>query len=196
MLFRSNDYDPDGDAIEVNPDSGSTAAGGTYAVNLAGNVTYTPPSALYNGVDYFYYACRDVVQPSLADAAQVRILVGNVTLGSVTYVKLVERNHRETNNGSIQELFGDFYLQFWADPAATIPKIPSPSISVNVRRIYETWNAGTWVVQTNTVTAVASGNSTDALVFSGQYFYMWRWAIEFGWRRRFSLEPGTDYIPI
>ena len=198
-----NDYDPDGDAIEVDATSGGTTAGGSFSIDAAGIITYTPPSALYNGTDTFYYACKDVINPSLADTAQVRIQVGNITLGSSTYVKLIERNQQNIVNGPLTETFGDFFLTFWADPAATIAKIPSPAIAVNVRNIREKTFGMVinWVIDTNTLDVHTSIASNEKLVFSGQYYFMRVYSAPGsvtykGGRRYFAVEPGTGYIPI
>lgn len=198
-----NDYDPDGDEIQVDATSGATSAGGSFLINAAGIVTYTPPSALYNGTDTFYYACKDVINPSLADVAQVRIQVGNITLGSATYVKLVERNQHNIVNGPSTETYGDFFLTFWADPAATIAKIPNPAIAVNVRNHREITNGAVinWTTESNTVEVHTSSASTEKLIFSGQYYYiriyqLVGYTVKIGARRTFSLEAGLNYIPI
>lgn len=203
ISVMDNDYDPDGDPIEVLPSSGTTSLGGIYAITAEGIVTYTPPSAIFNGIDRFPYTIANVGNSALADTAEVRINVGNVLLGSTIYVKLVERNHRDVINGNLTEAWGDFYLTFWADPAATIPKIPVPPITVNVRNKLENVQGYTlnWTITTNVVDQqVSIVGSTEKLIFSGEYYYLrtykGSYSVYKGGRRTFTLEDGTGYIPI
>jgi len=203
ISVMDNDYDPDGDAFEVLPASGTTSLGGAYWIDAAGIVTYTPPSAIFNGIDRFTYTIANTSNSALSDTAEVRINVGNVLLGSTIYVKLVERNHRDVINGNLTEAWGDFYLTFWADPAATIPKIPVPPITVNVRNKLE--NVGgyalIWTVTTNVLdTPVSVAGSTEKLIFSGEYYFLRIYKGSFltykGGRRTFTVEDGAGYIPI
>lgn len=70
----ANDYDPDGGSIEAVAASGSTTGGGSYTINSAGVVTYTPPSSSYTGTDSFTYQAKRTGSSVLATATY-RVLV-------------------------------------------------------------------------------------------------------------------------
>lgn len=55
-----NDYDPDGGSIEAIADTGASNDSGSFTIDAAGAVTYTPPSSSYTGEDYFDYEVRKV----------------------------------------------------------------------------------------------------------------------------------------
>lgn len=122
----ANDYDPDGDPLEVVAVTGGpTNAGGTYDINAAGIIHYLPPSSIYTGQDYFDYELREVGAGSTV-TARVYINVGSVS-GQV-YVKLVIRNNISfPPSGNAAEFWADYF----ADPAGTIP-IDVTSLALNI----------------------------------------------------------------
>lgn len=114
----ANDYDPDGDAIEAVAASGATNAGGSYTIDSAGNVTYTPPSSAYTGNDYFDYQIQNVGDTNVV-TGRVNITVG--TVAANVYVKITIKNPVQYNNNYGYYYYGDVYVQFFSNPQGTIP---------------------------------------------------------------------------
>ncbi|MFC4261905.1 Ig-like domain-containing protein [Ferruginibacter yonginensis] len=196
-----NDYDVDGDAIEVDEVSGgATVEGGTYSVTKPGVVTYQPPTSLFNGIDSFTYTIHEVANPTALSApATVYINVGNVGLGNGFYAKLVLRNIIENQSGVFFNRRADHYIQFFADPLCTIPK-DATGLGVTIganSNVIEKRN-GSITNETNTA---LSFTAVGTEIFIGNYINYYRQQysptnllIELF--INISLNPGAGYIPV
>lgn len=191
-----NDYDPDGDAIEVIAADGATTAGGTFNIAADGKILYKAPSSIYNGVDSFDYTIREVDTPAMTDTATVRINVGDVGLGGAIYVKITERNHTQNPSGTHAE--GDFYLEYWADPLGTIPKdLTGLGITINYRQTIS-HHANTvggplmFPPNVNDFTHLASGTEE----FMGHVTTVQTAGILIFLTFELDLLPGTGYIAL
>lgn len=192
----SNDYDPDGDAIEAIAASGATNAGGTYAINAAGNVTYTPPSSAYTGNDYFDYQIRNVGGSDTA-TGRVNIAVGN---GAVrVYAKLVTLNSFTSNSQYGSYTSGDIYAYFYSNPQGNIPlDVTGLSISLNIdHTTIEKDLGGDPNTTDDYYTQAASGTST--LIYSGLIYesdYDSPTGDEAYTEHDITLNDGTGYVVI
>lgn len=206
-----NDYDPDDDAINVIPaTSQPTTSGGTYSIDSAGIIQYTPPNPLFNGVDSFTYTIQETANPAITATATVRINVGNVNLGNAVYVKLVETDRVENITPATTLINGNYYLRFYADPLGTIPRnVTGLGLTVNVRKKSYTYGPATnqnqaWTL-VSTVDTANSVGGVQALTFSGELYFL-TFRLEYtlgvpvptytGRKVEFSLLPGTGYVPI
>lgn len=197
-----NDYDPDDDLIEVVAATGPTNAGGTYSIDAAGVVLYTPPSTLYNGTDWFDYTIREQANPSVTATARVRINVGNINLGDAVYVKLVERDRREHRSPNTVRIDANYFLEFYADPLGTIPRnLSGLGITVNVRKKSYTFGPTTnvnapWNLQSTTDTPTSVGG-VRSQIYGGEIFYFnSNFGTLTGRKIEYSLLAGTGYVPI
>ena len=69
--------DPNGDAVSVTPDDGTSAHGGSFSVNVNGSWSYLPPAG-YRGEDSFAYQVCDDGSPSLCTSADVVLTVSGM----------------------------------------------------------------------------------------------------------------------
>lgn len=126
----SNDYDPDGDAIEVVAASGATNAGGSYSITAAGVVSYTPPSSSYAGTDWFNYNMREVSGVTTVQA-KVTINVGSASMG--VFAKIVLRNFVNSSGAFNSYQSGEVWIDFYSNPAGTLPiDVTGLNLTVNV----------------------------------------------------------------
>lgn len=168
----ANDYDPDGDPIEVIVASGSTHDGGTYSIDAAGSVQYQPPTSAYIGTDYFDYSIRNVGGTDTV-SARVFIKVGSTT---PIFIKLIIESTTVVTYSPIGSLItwmrkqttGKVYLRFFANAAGTIPlDVTGRGIAAHIH-LWEKTVAG-WLqpeVITETDSSVACSSFTT-LVFQG-----------------------------
>jgi hypothetical protein len=198
-----NDYDPDGDAIEVIAvTSATTTAGGVYSINAAGIVSYTPPSAAYAGQDSFVYIIQKV-GGSTSVPALVKIIVG---MGYKTiFVRLSQLNIVQTTWGSTFATGGyhgsrrcEYWLHFYEDVAGTRPtSVTGLGIVINTQKKVTTQvNDSTTGVVTTSPTF--TGNSTGMKIFDDEFFHF---NIGAGIAKtvvftEISLLGGAGYVPI
>ncbi|WP_299106789.1 Ig-like domain-containing protein [uncultured Tenacibaculum sp.] len=71
----NNDYDPDGDALEVNIVPIKNVTNGTLVLNANGTFTYTPNIGFIGTDTFEYEVCDDVASAPLCDTAVVEIVV-------------------------------------------------------------------------------------------------------------------------
>ncbi|UMB53397.1 Ig-like domain-containing protein [Lutibacter sp. A64] len=76
----TNDFDPEGDSVSVNPYDGVTTEGGTVIMNTDGSYIYTPGLG-FIGEDTFSYTICDDGIPEACDTATVTITVIDTILG-------------------------------------------------------------------------------------------------------------------
>ncbi len=195
-----NDYDPDGDAIEViSVDPGPTAQGGTYTLWPDGTVNYQAPSPLFNGEDSFPYTIQQSSNPALQANATVRIIVGKVDTGNGVYIKVVERNHFENGepeNSPWLRTEGDFYLTFWADPQATIPKNLTGGLDVNYKMTETKWQLNGTMIGSPTVTHYTQA-CTGTEFFIGHLITRIFWGGGGSYiTREYQMEAGAGYMAI
>jgi hypothetical protein len=155
-----NDYDPDGDSIEVVAASGNTTMGGSYSINSAGIINYQPPSSSFNGIDGFNYNIREVGGSSIVSAS----VTINVGAAPVIYAKLVTRNQTFYSGYTLAEIWVDFF----SDSFGTIPiDVTSNNLTVTVQKTVTNYNKGN-VVGTPTVTPMPyTPTGTSYMAFSG-----------------------------
>jgi len=198
----TNDFDPDGEAIECVPEtSEATNAGGTISITTAGVVTYTPPNASFSGQDYFDYGIRNVGGSVATATARIYINVGS-TANNV-YAKISIRNTYDVSTGPPgsetqgRATYGQVWISYFSDPQGTVPvDVTALLLTVNYRITTEdilptpgTTNedlsvsgAGTEQMVYNDVitTNIAGRNVPDPIY----------------WIRTFSLRTGSGYIII
>jgi hypothetical protein len=192
-----NDFDADGDALEVIVAAGATAAGGTYSINAAGIVTYTPPAANYNGTDSFTYTMREVVNTALTSTATVRINVGNITFGDGVYVKIVERNHYDNKTQNSELAGGDYYVQYFTDPLCTIPKnVSGLGLVINMNRTVTQVNNGVTTITENIDSTIAAGGFENLYYSGDTYVYISVLGATATATRKLTVKAGTGYIPV
>lgn len=185
----ANDYDPDGDAIEVVADSGVTTAGGSYTIDAAGNITYTPPSGTYVGIDSFNYNVREVGGTTTV-TAKVNIKVGN---GTVIYVRIISTLLANYNNNGLQWVQVRTNLYFYEDVDSGTPiDVTGLGLSVNVDKAETTLSGTTHTTQTFAV------SGTSFQIFQGETYR--RQTDSYGTVTYldsivFSVLPGTGYTP-
>lgn len=152
----ANDYDPDGDALSVVPVvNGATSAGGSYSIDAAGIATYTPPSSSFSGVDSFPYTVQE--QGGATVVSSVTINVG--TVATTIYAKAVTRNTSTSSSGSWNYTWADIFLEFFADPAGTIPyDITGLGLNINFEK--KAVGTGSFNGQTQTTNGSRAGNGT------------------------------------
>ena len=114
-----NDYDPDGDAIECVPQVDQASnAGGTFSIDIAGIITYLPPSSVYQGQDYFDYEIQEVGS-MVTVTARVYINVG--TVASAIYCRIQTVITSESHGPYNDLIIGERWIHYYADPAGTLP---------------------------------------------------------------------------
>ncbi|MBL4585702.1 MAG: tandem-95 repeat protein, partial [Flavobacteriales bacterium] len=77
----TNDTDPDGDDLTVNPTPVTDPTNGSVVLNPDGSYTYTPDPG-FDGEDTFTYVTCDNGVPSLCDTAEVTIEIVPITTGN------------------------------------------------------------------------------------------------------------------
>jgi hypothetical protein len=180
-----NDYDPDGDAIAVIADSGSTHESGTYAIDAAGIITYTPPSTAFVGQDYFDYQVRETPSGTPVTA---RAYI-NVGAAVKVYAKMVMRNVSGTSYQT-----GEVWVDFFSDAAATTPlDVTSLSITVSLDDTVHSVDSSIPLdtTTTNTITKAATGNKVR--MYSGNLYIDNPPYYE---THSFVLNAGTGYTVI
>jgi hypothetical protein len=130
----ANDYDPDGDPFGALAASGATNAGGSYSIDAAGNISYTPPSSSYSGQDYFDY---QIEETGGGDIITGRAYINVGTGAANVYAKLVYRNEVTYNNDYGYNTSGEVWVDFFSNPAGTIPyDISALSLMININDHY------------------------------------------------------------
>jgi hypothetical protein len=184
----ANDYDPDGDSIEVVAASGATTAGGTYTIDAAGNITYTPPSGSYVGMDSFTYQVREVGGTTTVTAT-VNIKVGN---GTTVYARCINTLLTNYNNNGLTSVQVRTDIYFYQDSGGTTRMdVTGLGLNVNVDKSVTTLSGTT---HTTLTFAVAGEKYT---IFQGEIFR--RQTDTFGNVTflnsiLFNVLPGTGYV--
>lgn len=175
----ANDYDPDGDPIEVVAAWGMTDKGAVWTIDAAGFVTFKPANVAITGDDKFVYYIRNVGGTTLV-AATVHIKVGD----GVRQI-FVRWGLRNIQNAPPVE-YAEGWLEYFSDPACTVPfNISAFGITVNAK-----------VALFNEDGEVSGGHNyaqpahnTADKVWTGNTIF-------FGIRAVFTVLPGTGYIPV
>lgn len=192
----TNDYDPDGDNIEVIADAGATTAGGTYSINDAGTVTYTPPNSDYIGADTFIYSIQETGGGTPVDAI-VTINVG-VFSGNV-FAKIVYRNMQYTNEPGYSQAIGEVWIDFFNNPAGTqVIDVTALGLTFNWRNHYYQQQFEAAFVEADADSSIA-GTGTKVKIFDGEiYVYEDNEAYLYPRINNniFSVLTGTGYVPI
>lgn len=89
---KSNDFDPDGDALTVKIESDPTF--GTVAVQVGGAIVYTPGDT-YNGLDSFEYRITDPRGGSTVATVTIQNVAPGNLLREGTYLGLLSTNEAE-----------------------------------------------------------------------------------------------------
>jgi hypothetical protein len=192
-----NDYDPDGDALEVTADSGATDAGGAFDIDAAGVITYTPPSGVFSGQDFFDYGVHET--GGVTDVvARVFLNVGTGVIA--VYGKIVKRNESTTSTSLQTTTNGQIWIDFFADPGATQPVDITPlGISFNYRKAAYHRTAGGVETTTNTDSTIA-GTGYKVKIYEGVLYNKKFQLVPGGLftvdQNTFTLRPGTGYLII
>ncbi len=98
----TNDTDPEGDAIAVNPVTTTEPGIGTVVINSNGSWTFTPVSGYTGPVDFYYTVCDNAIPQACAQAT-LHILVGPPLYDpnpdfNVTYVNVTVTGNVNTND--------------------------------------------------------------------------------------------------
>lgn len=189
-----NDYDPDDDPIEVVAASGPTNLGGSYTINAAGIVTYTPPSSSFQGNDWFDYAVRPVGGTDTAGGT-VYIKVGGGIL--FIYAKLVYVGYNSTFSNA-----GEVWINFYSNPAATIPvDVSGSSFTVNYNQhVHGVAHGGVTVgPDTDTAGSIAA-TGVRVKIYTGPLYtespHVPITNAYASFTTTFTLQPGSGYIAI
>lgn len=185
-----NDYDPDGDPLTVVATSGATVKGGTYSIDAQGMIQYKPPTGLFTGEDWFLYT----VTEAGGSSAQARATINVGTVATTIYAKAVKRNVTITNGFDMSTENGQYWLEFFSDPACTAPvDVTGKNLTINYQK--ETVNGpgvsggnpGVWNLS-------VAGTGTGVKVYEGQL------VLTIGGVARvtttFKTLPGTGYTPV
>lgn len=193
-----NDYDPDGDPLEVVVNNGLTSAAGLYEIDAAGIVKYFPLNG-FTGVDSFTYQVREVGGTTLVTGT-VYINVapagaggggGGVTTGTI-YVSRQGRNFNKRHIGaSIYQTDGEAWLVFYSDPSGTIPvDITGLGLVVNVRK-------DTATLQGNTIENIpVNCTGTEIKFYDGMFDMVHRYGNAPQTHVTFITLPGAGYHPL
>lgn len=189
----SNDYDPDGDEIEIAPDSDITLQGGTYTITVDGRVYYKPPSVGFTGIDSFNYKVREVATPTSFGTGTVFIKVLAGSASEIVYAKIVLLNQR-TSGG----LTADVVIKTFADVLCTIAKdVSLMGISFSYNKNVKITNMNTSSVTSNTDTSgfvAGAGVQTMILQDARLRFFYSSGAHTFMEETTYTLTPGNGYI--
>lgn len=193
----ANDYDPDGDPIEAVAVTGDTDAGGTYSIDAAGVVQYTPPTSGFTGVDFFFYEIREI---GGAVTVQGRITIHVGAAAANIFARIVTRNIVDGANGSMTYSTADVYIEYFRDPAGTIPMdVTGLNLIVNYRRtITDQDNAG-GVTSSYTDHTINNPSGVRSLIFQGIILstdYQSGWDTQEIHQVDHILLAGTGYIVI
>lgn len=181
-----NDYDPDDDAIAVIASGGATTQGGTYSIDAAGIVVYTPPSTSFVGQDDFDYQIRETPSGTPV-TAKVYINVGAAVK---VYAKLVIRNI----TGSDTNQAGDVWVDFFKDPAGISPvDVTGMGIIVSVDQTVHSIDTSVPLDAFFVNTITKEGKGEKLRIYSGTIFYNNPPAAEY---HTFDLDFGSGYTII
>jgi hypothetical protein len=193
-----NDSDPDGNPIEVVPvTGGSTTQSGTYSINTAGIISYTPPSSGFSGIDTFTYQLRRVGTTTPTVSATVTVNVG--TSSAAVYVAIVERNANGNINSDGSSYYNaDMYLEFYSNAFGTIPiDVTGLGLVVDVRKTTNTQDfSGNQYSSSNTTNVTATGTSTYAGSKSNSSVYEPMFSYDQYSQDVFDVLPGAGYVVI
>lgn len=183
----ANDYDPDGDPIAVIAASGTTHEGGTFSIDAAGNVSYTPPSGSFSGEDYFDYQVRETPAGTPV-TARVHITVGSAP--TIIYVKKVLRN--EIANPD--DWFGEVWFDFFSNAACTIPAdVTGLGLVINFNEVYDHYNPDFGTYDPTVVSPLTvNGAGTSVKAWEG-FFYQNYSSGEF-YTYSIVPQPGSGYV--
>ncbi len=192
----ANDYDPDGDPIECVANSGATNDGGSFDIDDDGIISYTPPSSVYSGIDYFDYEMREVGGATTV-TARVYINVGAVS-GNV-YVRLTLRNVETITGPTTSITTGEVWLEFYTNPTISQPlDITGLALTINYNEHqFEQDYSG---AQTNSDNPLSvTGVGTEMKVFEGLLESRYSdpaYLFEQIFQLTYTMLSGTGYIAI
>lgn len=191
----ANDYDADGDDIEILPASGATLQGGWFNITADGKVYYKPPSSAFTGTDQFNYVVREVANPTSNDGGICLINVISGSGSELVYAKLTDNM-----TGSGQNQVVSVYINTYADVLCTVPKdVTSLGISFNYKkREIVTRMPGNVLVTDIETTENKVGTGTATLIFNGIMVYITPNPGYFPQQLlhviKFTMLAGTNYI--
>jgi hypothetical protein len=179
----ANDYDPDGDPIEVLPEWGITAKGAVWSIDREGKITFTTQFQNWTGNDQFNYQIHEIGSTEYVTGT-VFITVGNGP--QQVFVKWVMRNQ------NIQSTYtwAEAWLDFFSDPACTIP-VDITSLGLTISATEETKNNNT-VIHHEDYSFLATG--TKKLMWSGYTRNDPGAGVSI--LAKFVVLPGTGYTPV
>ena len=196
-----NDYDPNGDPIEcVLVVNEPTTLGGTISIDVAGKVTYQPPTAETAGVtDTFTYTVKESGGATpLSSTAKINIAISSTTdpTGKV-YVKITQRNISRSASGTFFTgwfyTHGEEWLEFYQDAAGTIPKdVSGLGLVINVRKETQSTEPG---VPNATDNSTYNAISYEMKIYTGLLEQHRQNGSQYR-RYIFTVQPGTGYTPI
>jgi hypothetical protein len=188
-----NDYDPDGDAIEVIPivngwtHFGNLQHSGSMSINAAGIVTYSPPNG-FVGTDWIEYQIQKIGGGTPVTATLYIVVSALPRVTRYVYVKMIFRNrsNKALPFGGI-DYSAEIWLQYFSDPTGTTPlDVTGKGIVINYQEI----RSGTTNDTTNLTLNAAS---TEQLMYSG-----WTRHVLLGTKVNYDFKviAGTGYYAI
>lgn len=183
-----NDYDENGDDFKAVAASGATGAGGTYAIDEAGIVTYTPPSDTYTGTDSFSYSITEIGTGALTGSATVYInVVASAASSLIVYVKLVFRNKTLKFAHDVLHYYGEVWMEFYSDAAGTAPMdVTGIGLNILIRKTMHDHG------DTYTDTSYAA-TGFEMKFFDGEYHAKSQWNYSVNWTITWDILPGSGY---
>lgn len=192
VSLLANDYDPDGDEIEILSGTFQMPGSGViYTIDAQGIVTFqTKFYSITNA--YFDYQIREAGGSNWVTGR------ANITVGSNTtiYVRAAQRNVVETTGGGDVIRDGEVWLEYYSDPAGTVPvDVSSYNLTIPARDIKykKLGNNAPEIVSTTTQNIAASG--TKNKIYTGN-LYSFSMGANMKVYHEFTVLPGTGYTPI
>ena len=175
----ANDEDPDGDEIEVVDNAGSCYGYGTYSIDNAGIVIFTPPHSYWIGQSYILYTVRKVANHSLTNIGVIKITSANGTVN--IYAKIV-------TEGTGYEAIT--YIKYYSNNAGTEPiDVTGFGVTISYRKdeiSNDPEGVNSWSLSTD-YTIIPNGTQTN--IYTGTL------AIDI-WSVSFVINPGRGYTVI
>ena len=200
----ANDYDPDGQPVEVLATSGDTYGDGTtpghYSINASGIITYRPPSSVFYGRDYFTYTFRDQAH-TRSVTAKAYIVVGTAPAG--VFAVIVLRNLYDSGGaGGDTSESGEVWIDFFSDAGGANPlDVTALGLTVNYRQREQTHtnSASPQDVTTDTNLSVTP-SATKVKIFEGMLAQT-NWIDTLGGTYNsdnltFTVLAGSGYVPL
>lgn len=183
-----NDYDPDGDAIEVVGSAGATQQGGFYNITTDGKIFYKAPTPLFSGIDKFDYKIKEVISGTLSNFATVTINIISSSGSEIVYAKMVTAGD---NNYAI------IFIKYYSDALCTIAKdVTTMNLSFNYKKKTLIKNiSNSTIISDTEETLFIRGSGKVNMIYSGPLISFENSGVTVKMTTiQISLLPGQGYI--